>query len=222
MRGVTTGTGAGRRRLGPQRVTWLLLGLATLGGCAFPPSDVHRYRLMNSGSGWTAKGDDRVFDDLRPRYPDFFEAVLDAGRSDDPPMEALRDDLEKTPVDRTNFDALNAVAIGYYEMNQRGERAREAGDIEFMSAGFRAAKIVAVPWRAYMEIEDPSLRDAILDFFEDASTGEKTDSARTRGRLARIVESLIDEEPDPLRRERIEHLTADLLATIPPLPGAEP
>ena len=217
---VRLGSAATRDRaawLGRCGAVWLLL--AGVLGCAGGPSDVEGYRLSQSGSGWTAKGADHVLDDLQPRYPEFFEVVLDPERSDDPPTEAVRDDLEKTPVDRANFDALNAVAIGYYEMNQRGERAREKGDIEFMSAGFRAAKIVAVPWRAYHEIEDPALRDAILDFFEDVSTGEKADSARTRGRLARIVESLREQETDPARRARIDRLTAELFAAIPPLPG---
>lgn len=162
-----------------------------------------------------------MFEDLRPRYPDFFQAVLDPERSDDPPLGALRDDLEKEPVDRANYDALNAAAIGYYEMNLRGERSRARGDIEFMSAGFRAAKIVAVPWRAYMEIRDPALRAAIIDFFEDVASGEKRGSARTMGRLARIVESLIEREADPELRARLERVTATLLAAIPPLPGGD-
>jgi len=90
-----------------------------------------------------------------------------------------------------------------------------------MSAGFRAAKIVAVPWRAYMEIDDGPLRNAILDFFEDVSTGSKRDSSRTRGRLARIVESLIVKESDPDRKARLERLTAVFDASIPPLPVVE-
>ena len=35
------------------------------------------YRLMQSGSHWGVAGNDHVLDDLRPRYPEFFEAILD-------------------------------------------------------------------------------------------------------------------------------------------------
>ena len=31
-----------------------------------------RYRLANSGTHWGVVGRDRVLDDLRPRYPDYF------------------------------------------------------------------------------------------------------------------------------------------------------
>ena len=194
---------------------------ACLLACAGAP-EPSRYRLAHSGEGWWTSGSDPVYGELGPRYPDFFEAVIDRNRSDDPPVGELRDDLEQDPVDRSNYDALNALAMGYFEMNLRGEEAREAGDVAFMSAGFRAAKIVAVPWRAYMEIEEPALRDAILDFFEDAASGEKKASTRTMGRLAPIVGSLVEHESDPARRARLEDLTATLEAAIPPLPGLDP
>ncbi len=204
---------------------WIaILGLLGLPGCLGPSAgsgiDPMRYRLTGSGERWDVAGEDRLLEDLLPRYPDFFAVVLDPERTDDPPMLAVRDDLEKVPVDRANYDALNAVAIAYYEVNRRGEQAREFGDMEFVRQGYRAAKIVAIPWRAYMEIQDPQLRDAILDFFEDVSTGTKSDSQRTRGRLARIVESLIAKEPDPGRRRRIEELTRILEASVSPLPRA--
>lgn len=195
--------------------------LALVLGCASPPLEPTRYRLGASGSQWKVAGEDRVFDDLAPRYPDYFEVLIDPSRSEDPPTGALRDDLEKRPVDRANYDALNAIAIGYYEMNHRGEMAREAGDVAFISAGFRAAKLVAVPWRAYMEIEDEALRRAIIEFFEDVATGEKSGSARTMGRLAGIVESLAPREPDPVLRARLERLAEYLLASIPPLPDVQ-
>ena len=38
--------------------------------------------------------------------------------------------------------------------------ADESADLIFLTLGFRSAKLVAVPWRAYMEISDPELRDA--------------------------------------------------------------
>ncbi|MBW2245392.1 MAG: hypothetical protein JRH01_25775 [Deltaproteobacteria bacterium] len=199
---------------------FLMLNLAA--GCASPPPlDPMKYRLADTGSGWEVAGADRVLEDLAPRYPDFFEVVLDRSHSEDPPTGDLRDDLEKQPVDRSNYDALNAIAIGYYEMNHRGELARESGDVAFISAGFRAAKLVAVPWRAYMEIEDLALRTAIVEFFEDVATGEKQDSARTMGRLAKIVESLEPKEDDLALRTRLEQLTERLFASIPPLPSAQ-
>ena len=74
--------------------------------------------LANSGTHWDVVRQDRVLDDLRPRYPDFFEVVLDPERSDEPPVLPLRDDLEHRPVDRRNFDTLNALAIGYFELNR--------------------------------------------------------------------------------------------------------
>jgi hypothetical protein len=200
----------------------LLLAIAALGtGCATKPLDPNRYRLAHSGSSWRVSGEDGVLEDLQPRYPDFFQVVLDPTRSDEAPLGELRDDLEKEPIDRANYDALNAAAIGYYEMNLRGEQFREAGDVAFMTAGFRAAKIVAVPWRAYMEIHDEALRGAILDFFEDVASGEKQSSGRTTGRLAGIVHSLVEHEADPDRRARLQRVAATLQAALPPLPGLD-
>ncbi len=181
-------------------------------GCTSPPPepDPLRYRLAGSGSHWDVVGDDRVLDDLQPRYPKFFAVLLDPSRSDEPDLLELREDLEHAPVDRRNYDALNAIAIAYYEMNYRGEASRLRANVEFLSAGFRAAKIVAVPWRAYGEIADPELRDAILDFFADVASGEKLATRRTRGRITRIVASLEPKEPDGGRRERIR----DILRTL--------
>jgi len=186
-------------------VVLLLAGIA----CA---SDLgpERYRLAGSGTHWDVVGEDRVLEDLKPRYPGFFEIVLDPSRSDEPDLLALREDLEREPADRRNYDALNAVAIAYFEMNYRGEAARRGNDLRFLSAGFSAAKLVAVPWRAYGEVESPHLRDAILDFFADIATGEKLGTARTRGRITRIVASLEKKESDPARLERIRALVAEL------------
>ncbi len=165
------------------------------------PSDPLRYRLAHSGSHWDTVGTDRVLEDLQPRYPDFFAVVLDPARPEEPDLRPLRTDLERRPVDRRNYDALNAVAIGYFELNYRGEAAR--GRMGFLSIGFRAAQLAALPWRAYGEIDDGALRDAILDFFEDASRGEKLGSARTAGRLGEVVGSLERKESDPDRLRRI-------------------
>lgn len=182
--------------------------------CAHGSSPL-RYRLAHSGTHWDVVGGDRVLEELRPRYPDFFEVVLDPTRSDEPPVRRLRDDLEQRPVDRRNFDALNTIAIGYFELNYRSEAAREGGRIGFLSSAYRAAHLLAIPWRAYGEIDDPSLREAILDFFEDAGTGAKLGASATAGRLARIVGSLGPKEPDADRRRRIEALTARLESLTP-------
>ena len=191
---------ATRRALG-------LTALALLFACG-QSADPLRYRLANSGSHWDVVGKDRVLEDLRPRYPDFFEVILDPERSDEPPVRQLRDALEQRPVDRRNFDALNALAIGYFEINHRSELSRGGTGMGFLTGGFRSAHLLAVPWRAYGEIEDPRLRDAILDFYEDAGTGGKLGASATAGRLVRIVESLAAKEPDAGRRQRIETLTA--------------
>jgi hypothetical protein len=186
--------------------------LISFSACAHQEGDPLRYRLANSGTHWDVVGDDRVFDDLLPRYRDYFAVVLDPERSDEPPLRGLRDDLEHRPADRRNFDALNALAIGYFEFNYRGEAAREEGGVAFLTGGFRSAHILAIPWRAYGEIEDPRLRDAILDFYEDAGTGTKLGASATAGRLARIVGSLVAKEPDGGRRQRIETLAGRLEA----------
>ena len=186
-----------------------LAALVLLGGCAHQV-DPMRYRLMDSGSHWDVVGHDRVLEDLRPRYPDFFAVVLDPKNRAEPPVRRLRDDLEQRPVDRHNFDALNATAIGYFELNYRSEISRETGDLGFLSGGFRSAHLLAIPWRAYGEIEDSRLRDAILDFYEDAGTGTKLGASATAGRLVDIVSSLAAKEPDAARRERIEALVTRL------------
>ena len=181
-----------------------------------PRGDPLRYRLADSGTHWDVVGHDRVLDDLLPRYRDYFAVVLDPGRGDEPPVRRLRDNLERRPVDRRNYDALNALAIGYFELNYRSEAARKAAEMAFLSGGFRSAHLLAIPWRAYGEIQDPHLRDAILDFYEDAGTGAKLGASATAGRLAPIVRSLAAKEPDSRRRGRIEALAARLEA--PPSP----
>lgn len=201
------------RRVGA-RVAIRVAGLAALLLFAACPRQVDplRYRLANSGTHWDVVGHDRVLDDLLPRYPDYFAVVLDPQRAEDPPVRALRDDLERRPVDRRNFDALNALAIGYFELNYRSEAYRGKGDIAFLTGAFRSTRILAIPWRAYGEIEDEGLREAVLDFFQDAGTSRKLGASATAGRLAGIVGSLATKEPDDLRRLRIERLAGLLEA----------
>lgn len=186
-----------------------LAALALLSGCA-PTADPMRYRLARSGTHWDVVDGDPVVEDLLPRYPDYFAVLLDPARTHEPPVRALRDDLEHRPVDRRNFDALNALAIGYFELNHRSEASRGGAGLGFLSDGFRSTHLLAVPWRAYGEIDDPRLRDAILDFYEDAGTGGKLGAAATAGRLTRVVASLAAKEPDAERRRRIEALVARL------------
>jgi hypothetical protein len=189
----------------------LAAGVMLLLACASTPDAVAmRYRLAESGPHWDVVGEDRVLEDVQERYADFFEVVLDPARGDDPPILALRRDLEHLPVDRRNFDALNAVAIGYYELNFRGEQARASRSIGFMTAGFRSAKLAALPWRAYPEIDDGPLRDAILDFYEDVGKSRKLGAHATASRLARIVASLERHEADPERLARIERISSQL------------
>ena len=190
----------------------LPVALVYLAGCAGGGAgpDPLRYRLGSSGSHWDVAGHDPVLEDVRPRYPEFFEVVLDPARSQEPDVRRIRLDLERKPVDRRNYDALNALAMGYFELNYRSEASRHSGEVGFLSAGFRSASLLAIPWRAYGEIEDGPLRDAILDFFEDAGTSRKLGAQATAGRLARVVASLARKEPDPARRARIEALAAQL------------
>ncbi len=167
-----------------------------------------RYRLTESGEGWERSGEDPVLEDLRERYPEFLDAVLDPSHRGDFDIRPIRRDIEHQPVDRHNFDALNAVAISYFELNHRAQSA--PGGAGYFDDSFRAAKLLAIPWSAYARVPDPRLRDAILDFFEDAGRGDKLDAASTAPRLARIVASLEDQEQDEERLERIRDLVEDL------------
>jgi hypothetical protein len=189
------------------------LALAWL-ACAAGPSDPQRYRLAHSGAHWDQRGDDPVFASLKPSYPAFFDVILDPSRTQEPDLRPLRDDLERRPVDRRNFDALNAVAIGYFELNYRA--ASDPGGATYLADSFRAAKLLAIPWRAYGEIEDAALRDAIVMFFEDAGSGEKLGTAATASRLADVVASLEPKEPEAERRARLHRLSQSLKAQLPP------
>lgn len=192
-----------------------LVAAALLGAvlaCAAPPPT--GYRLAHSGEHWDESGNQAIFERLQALYPEYFAVILDAERTQEPDLRPIRRDIEHTPVDARNFDALHAVAIGYFELNYRAES--DPGGPTYFPDSFRSAKLLAVPWRAYGLVPDDVLRDAILEFFEDAGSGEKLATSRTAARLARIVGSLAPKEPDPARRARIEHLEASL-ASVPPL-----
>jgi hypothetical protein len=193
------------------RRTLLMLLCLMAAACATERSP-QRYRLTDSGAHWDVVGDDRVLRDLEPRYPEFFAVILDPNKARLPDLRLLRGDLEHQPVDRRNFDALNAVAIAYFESNYRAEMSRGDG-LLYLALSQRSAKLLAVPWRAYGETDNAPLRDAILDFFEDAGTGKKLMTAETAPRLERIVASLERKESDEARRQRIRSLAAVLHPT---------
>jgi hypothetical protein len=171
------------------------------------------YRLADSGAHWDRAEGGAILAGVKPRYPDYFAVILDPGRTQEPDLRPIRRDIEHTPVDARNYAALHAVAIGYFELNYRAEST--PGGRTYLSDSFRAAKLLAVPWRAYGLVRDDALRDAILAFFEDAGSGEKLATESTAARLARIVASLAPKEPDPERRARIEALAASLTDTPP-------
>jgi hypothetical protein len=187
----------------------VLVSLGCLAATACTPGDdPMRYRLSSTGSHWADTGERRVVAELRGLYPAFFEIVLDPSRTTEPDLRPLRADLERAPVDRRNFDALNALAVAYFELNYRAEAER--GGSRYLGHSLRTTGLLAVPWRAYGEVQDPALRDAILDFYQDAGSGEKLGTARTASRLASIVADLERKESDPARRQRIVQLAAAL------------
>lgn len=152
--------------------------------------------------------------ELFRKYPAFLGVVFDSVRIKDPDTRAVRDDLEREPVGTHSFDALHAVALAYFELNALAEQDR--GGDHYLAHSFRAAKVLAIPWRAYGEISDDELRDAILHFFEDAAFGGKPGTRETAPRLARVVESLAKKETDPARSARIESLVRRIEAEAPP------
>ncbi len=98
---------------------------------------------------------------------------------------------------------------------ERAEGLRGSGQSSYLGSSFAVARLVAVPWRAYREIADPMLREAILDFFWDTATGGNAQSAGTASRLASIVSSLEEHEPDRGRRTRIREIAARLWQAAP-------
>ncbi|MFQ5514097.1 MAG: hypothetical protein ACE5FG_06615 [Myxococcota bacterium] len=187
----------------------LLPLVLTLAACV-SSADPERYRLAERTGDWVIAGEDPMLPGLRTRYPEFFVALLDSERRQDLDLRPLREDLEHEPVDRRNYDALNAIAFAYFEMNARAEARR--GEIAYLGHSFQTAKLAAVPWSAYGRVRDEALRNAILDFFEDIASGGKLDSGRTASRLSRTVSSLEKKESDATRRARIRRIAEALEA----------
>jgi hypothetical protein len=196
-----------RAGFAPASIFAIGLLAASAWGCQPEPSPL-RYRLADSGERWTVSGNDPVLEDVRTKYPHFFDELMNRDSSEEFNLKELRDDLERAPVDRRNYDALNALAIGYFELNYRAIARR--GGPTYLANSFGSAKFLAVPWRAYGLISDGALRGAILDFFEDAASGEKLGSASTAPRLLEVVASLEPKERDSARRERIRWIAQRL------------
>ncbi len=146
---------------------------------------------------------------LSAKYPEFFEVLMAGYASEDADARVVRADLVREPTDASSYDALNAVAVVFFELHRRSERARGGGASEFLRANFRATKVMAVAWRAYGEVDDPRLRSAILDFYEDMLLGNKPGLRAVRGRFTPTVESLLKWETQPELRARIEGLVAE-------------
>jgi hypothetical protein len=179
--------------------------LATLALACAAPAPAPRYTV------------EREWRDLDPalqeRYPAYFTVIFSDADTREPDLRPLRRDIEHTPVDGRNYQALHAAAIGYFELNYRAER--QTGDGLYLGNSFRAAHLAAVPWKAYGLVDDENLRDAILDFFDDVGSGGKAGTSKTAYRLATTVESLEKKESDPARRDRIRRIGAELRADAP-------
>lgn len=169
-----------------------------------PPRDSYRMGVASDG----------LEGELGGAYPAFFAVVLDPSQEQEPDLRPIRADLEASPSGPESYDALNAVAFAYFTFNHRAES--DPGGTHYFADSFRAAKIVAVPWRAYGEVSDGELRGAILDFFADASFGSHPLSATTAPRLLRVVDSLRKKEQDAGRLARIDAIVEGLSEQLPP------
>jgi hypothetical protein len=167
------------------------------------------YRLAGSSSHWEVSESRRALADLEQRYPSFFELIRDPVTNRVPELKDLQADLERHPTDRHAFDALNAIAIGFFEISYRAEAQRGSG-MHYMGQSFRAARVVAVLWRAYGETRDARLRDAIIDFFEDVARGEKIGARTTARTIAQMVTSMGRQEQDAGRAARLQRVAQQL------------
>ncbi len=174
-----------------------------------PLPDGRGYRLVDSGSHWEVANGRHLLHDLKQRYPDYFELIFDPVTNRVPELKDLRSDLERNPTDRSSFDALNAIAIGFFEISYRAEAQKGSG-LHYMGQSFRAARVASVLWRAYGETRDNRLRDAIIDFFEDAANGQKLGARTTARTLAQMVTSIQRQEKDPVRAARLRRASHSL------------
>jgi cellulose biosynthesis protein BcsQ len=174
-----------------------------------PAPNGQAYRLVDSGSHWEIADGKLLLDDLKQRYRDYFELIFDPVTNRVPELKELRADLERHPTDRRNFDALNAIAIGFFEISYRAEAQKGSG-LHYMGQSFRAARVASVLWRAYGETRDDRLRDAIIDFFEDAANGQKLGARTTARTLAQMVASIQRQEQDPVRAARLRRASQSL------------
>lgn len=146
---------------------------------------------------------------LSGKYLEFFEVLTAGYATEDADVRVVRADLVREPTDPSSYDALNAIAVVFFELHRHAERARGGGGSVFLRANFRATKVMAVAWRAYGEVDDPRLRSSILDFYEDMLLGDKPGLRAVRGRFTPTVESLLKWETEPELRARIEGLVAE-------------
>ncbi len=174
------------------------------------------YQLAGASSHSELAEGKHLLAELRARYAHFFELIFDPVTNRVPELEDLRADLERHPADRHNFDALHAIAVGFFEISYRAEAQKGSG-LHYMGQSFRAARVAAVLWRAYGETRDERLRDAIIDFFEDAASGQKLGARTTARTLAQMVASIQRQEPDPVRAARLQRAAQALRRG-----GAEP
>ena len=174
-----------------------------------PAANGQGYQLMDSGSHWEVADGRQLLDALKQRYRDFFELIFDPVTNRVPDLKELRADLEYHPADRRNFDALNAIAIGFFEISYRAEAQKGSG-LHYMGQSFRAARVASVLWRAYGETRDDRLRDAIIDFFEDAANGQKLGARTTARTLAQMVAGVQRQEKDPVRAARLRRAAQSL------------
>src|SRR5262249_31086767 len=119
------------------------------------------YRLAAGGVQLEEDGQ-RLLHELKARYRDFFAMILDPVTNCVPDMKELQLDLERHPVDQRNFDAVNAIALGFFEISYRAEAQKGSG-MHYMGQSFRAARVAAVLWRAYGEVRHERLRSAVID-----------------------------------------------------------
>ena len=143
---------------------------------------------------------------LRERYPQLFESLTTSHEGADADVRVPRADLLREPADARSYDAMNALAVVFFELHRRAERERHTGSGRFLTANLRATQVLAVSWRAYRDIEVRALRSAILDFYEDVLLGRKAGLEAARGRFVPMVASFAEHEPDPALRARIDAL----------------